>query len=197
MTMSKKAVVEAMVDGGKASAGPPLGPQLGPLKVNIGEVIAEINKKTANLSGMKVPVKVIVDPDTKKFEVEVGTPPIAALIKKELNLKKASGKAGTVRAGDLTEEQVKKIAEAKFGSADKPYINQVKGTCRSMGITIGQGALSKEEEMQYQQMLKDVSKAGAAAAAPAAGEKAEGEAAEGEAKPEGEKKEEKKPEKKE
>ena len=79
--------VDALVEGGKASAAPPLGPALGPLGVNIGQVVAEINKKTASFQGMQVPVKVNVDTDTKEFNITVGTPPASALIKKEANLK--------------------------------------------------------------------------------------------------------------
>ena len=59
--------IEVLVDGGKASAGPPLGPALGPMGVNIMAVIKEINQKTAAFNGMKVPVVVDVDPKTKQF----------------------------------------------------------------------------------------------------------------------------------
>jgi len=180
-----KQTIEALVEGGKASAGPPLGPALGPMGVNIGQVIAEINKKTAELAGMKVPVKVIVDTDTKEFEIEVGTPPVAALIKKELGLKKGSGAAGGARAGDITEEQAKRVAKAKFGSDDKPFVEQVKGTCRSMGITFGEGELSAEENKAAEESRKSAKMA--APAAPAEeGEKKEGE--EGKKEPEKEEK---------
>ncbi len=184
MIMGKQ-TIEALVEGGKASAGPPLGPALGPMGVNIGQVIAEINKKTAELAGMKVPVKVIVDTDTKEFEIEVGTPPVAALIKKELGLKKGSGAAGGARAGDITEEQAKRVAKAKFGSDDKPFVEQVKGTCRSMGITFGEGELSAEENKAAEESRKSAKMA--APAAPAEeGEKKEGE--EGKKEPEKEEK---------
>ena len=86
--------IKALVEGGKASAGPPLGPALGPLGVNIMEIINTINDKTKQFSGMKVPVKVIIDPKTKKFEIDMGTPPATSLILKELNLEKGSGSAG-------------------------------------------------------------------------------------------------------
>ena len=76
--------IEVLVEGGKASAGPPLGPALGPLGVNVMQVVNAINEKTKHFDGMKVPVKVIVDPKTKGFEIEVGTPPVTALILKEL-----------------------------------------------------------------------------------------------------------------
>ena len=196
-----KQTIETMVEGGKASAGPPLGPALGPLKVNIPDVVAKINEKTKDLAGMKVPVKVTVDTDTKEFEVEVGSPPIAALVKKELGLDKASEEPGKKRVGDLTNQQAKKIARQKFGSDDEAFINQVKGTCRSMGITVGEGAVTEEEMQRYEEEKRAEEEAKAAAAeeaAPAEGAPKEGEKpAEGapEAKPE-ERKEEKKPEEK-
>lgn len=157
-----KQTVEAMVEGGKASAGPPLGPALGPLKVNIPEVVARINEKTKDLAGMRVPVKVTVDTETRKFEVEVGSPPIAALVKKEINLQKGSEEPGKKRVGDLTLEQAKKIARQKFGSDSEPFLNQVRGTCRSMGITIGKGAVTEEEIHRYEEMKRAEEEAEAA-----------------------------------
>ena len=94
--------VKALVEGGKASAGPPLGPALGPLGVNIMQIINTINDKTKQFDGMKVPVTVIIDPKTKDFEIEVGTPPAASLILNELGAEKGSGAAGTHKIGDLT-----------------------------------------------------------------------------------------------
>ena len=73
-----------------ATAGPPLGPALGPLGINIMNVIKAINDKTKDFEGMKVPVKVIVDTATKDFEITVGTPPTSALIKGELGSEKGS-----------------------------------------------------------------------------------------------------------
>jgi large subunit ribosomal protein L11 len=149
-----KQTIESLVDGGKASAGPPLGPALGPMGVNIGDVIAAINERTKDMAGMKVPVKVTVDTDTKEFKIDVGTPPASALIKKELGLKKASQEPGKQRVGDLTEEQVKKIAKVKFGSHDDSAFNQIKGTARSMGITVGKGAVTDEEKKAYEEAKK-------------------------------------------
>ncbi|MEI8003214.1 MAG: 50S ribosomal protein L11, partial [Methanothrix sp.] len=83
-------VVEALVPGGKASAGPPLGPALGPLGVNVAQVVAKINEQTKDLNGMQVPVKIIVKSRTE-FEVEVGTPPTSALIIKEMGVEKGTG----------------------------------------------------------------------------------------------------------
>jgi large subunit ribosomal protein L11 len=165
-----------MVEGGKASAGPPLGPQLGPLGVKIPDVIAKINEKTKTLAGMQVPVRVIVNED-KSFSVEVGTPPVSALIKKELGLEKGSKEPGKLRAGDLTEEQVRKIARMKFDSEDKHFLNQVAGTARSMGIPVGQGKGTEEELRAYEE---------AKAAEEAAAEAAKEESPEGAEAPKGE-----------
>ena len=66
-----KEKIDVLVEGGKATAAPPLGPALGPLGVNIGEVVGTINEKTKAFAGMKVPVKVTVDSDTKEFDIEV------------------------------------------------------------------------------------------------------------------------------
>lgn len=147
-------IVEVMIDGGKASAGPPIGTSLGPLKINVANVVEQINEKTKDMAGMQVPVKITVDTDTKNFEISIGKPPASALIKKELGIDKGSGVAGTERAGDLTEEQVKKLARVKFGSDDEHFTSQIKGTCRSMGITIGEGAVTEEELKKYEQIKK-------------------------------------------
>jgi len=148
--------VDVMIEGGKASAGPPIGTSLGPLRINVAQVVEEINSKTKGFAGMQVPVKIIVDTDTKEFDIKIGKPPASALIKKELGIEKGSGLAGTERAGDITEEQVKKISEAKFGTSDENHVTQIKGTCRSMGITIGEGAVTKAELKKYEQMHKQM-----------------------------------------
>src|SRR3989339_2099014 len=111
-----KQVVETMVEGGKATAAPPLGPALGPTGVNIGLVVAEINKKTADMKGMQVPVKVTIDTATKTFEIEIGTPPASALIKKEAGIEKGSSNPLSEKVADLMIEQVIKIAKMKEGA---------------------------------------------------------------------------------
>jgi large subunit ribosomal protein L11 len=132
--------VEALVEGGKASAGPPLGPALGPLGVNIMQIINTINDKTKQFDGMKVPVKVIVNPKTKDFKIEVGTPPASSLIFKELGLEKGSGSAGTHKVGNLTIDQAIKVAKMKYdnllGKELKQKTKEVIGTCVSIGVTV-------------------------------------------------------------
>ncbi|SRR5712691_12732251 len=138
--MGDKKTVSALVNGGEASAGPPLGPALGPIGVNILQVVNTINEKTKDFPGMKVPVKVEVDTTTKQFTVEVGVPPTAALIIKESGVTKGSGTAGTNYAGDITMETAIKIAKMKI---DSSYANDIQGavkevigSCQSIGMTI-------------------------------------------------------------
>lgn len=132
--------IEALVDGGKASAGPPLGPALGPLGVNIMQIINAINNKTKQFEGMKVPVKIIIDPKTKNFEIEVGTPPASSLIFKELGIEKGSGAAGSHKVGNLTVDQAIKIAKMKYdnllGKELKHKTKEIIGTCVSAGVTV-------------------------------------------------------------
>ena len=131
-------VINAIVDGGKATAGPPLGPALGPMGVNAGQVVAKINEATKAFAGMKVPVKVIVDTDTKEFKVEVGTPPTSELLKKAAGIEKGAGNREEP-AGDIKLEEVVKISKSKansLGKTMKETVKEVCGTCLSLGINI-------------------------------------------------------------
>ena len=133
-------IVEILVTGGKATAGPPLGPAIGPLGVNIMNVVKEINDKTKDYEGMSVPVKVIVNTDDKSFEVEVGIPPTSALIKKELGLDKGSTEPKHKIVGNLSMEQAVKIAKMKRDSMLsynlKNATKEVIGTCVSVGVKV-------------------------------------------------------------
>lgn len=131
--------IEALVDGGSANAGPPLGPALGPLGVNIGDVVAAINEKTADFKGMQVPVTVIIDGSTKEFTIKVGSPPVSALIKKELGVQKGSGKQKENILADIPLEFAMKIANMKIDSLlayeVKNATKEVLGTCQTLGMT--------------------------------------------------------------
>jgi large subunit ribosomal protein L11 len=132
--------VEALIAGGKATAAPPLGPALGPLGVNIGQVVSDINKKTSVFNGMQVPVKVIVDMDTKSFEITIGTPPASSLILKEAGIEKGSGNPKTDKVADVLIEQIIKVAKMKehnlLGKTLKEKVKEIIGTCNSMGILV-------------------------------------------------------------
>ena len=137
-----KVTIPAIVEGGKANAGPPLGPSLGPLGVNIGGIIDEINKKTGPFAGLKVPIKVIVDKATKKFEIEVGSPSTGELLKKELGVEKGrkGGPDDPKSVGSLAFEQVVKVAKMKSSGSLvrnlKQGVKEVLGTCVSLGISV-------------------------------------------------------------
>jgi len=138
--MGEKKIINALISGGQATAGPPLGPVLGPLGVNVLAIVNKINELTKEFSGMKVPVKITVDVETKEFEVEVGVPTTSALIASELKIQKGSGEAGTKTVGNLTMEQAVKIAKMKkptlLAKNLKAAIKEVLGTCLSMGVTV-------------------------------------------------------------
>jgi large subunit ribosomal protein L11 len=145
--------LQVLVDGGKATPGPPLGPALGPLGVNIVEILKAINEKTKSFEGMKVPVTLIVDPKTKSFTIEVGTPPTSALIAKELKIEKGSGDPGKTRVGNLSLAQGIKIAnmkaDAMLAKTLKARVLEVVGTCVSMGVTVeGKSAKDFSKDIQ-------------------------------------------------
>lgn len=137
-------VIPALIEGGKASAAPPLGPALGPSGLNIGEVIAAINEKTRAFAGISVPIKVIVDKAKKSYEIEVGTPPASALIKRELGLsvpvKEEAGKKGKTVIGNLSFDQLLKVCDMKKDSSlsktKKALAKEMCGTCLSLGVTV-------------------------------------------------------------
>lgn len=132
-------VVEVLVSGGKATAGPPLGPALGPLGINVKAVIDEINSLTASFNGMQVPVIIEVD-DKKNFTVSVGIPPTTALIMKEAGIEKGSGEPSTQFVGDVSLDAIVGIAKMKFDSMlsydMKNAVKEVVGTCVSLGVTV-------------------------------------------------------------
>jgi len=129
-----------LIEGGKATGGPPIGPSLGPLGVNIMAIVNRINQLTKEFAGMRVPVKVEVDIDTKEFEVTVGIPTTAALIIKEVKAEKGSGTPHEKKIGNLTLEQVIKIAKIKrpqlLANSLKAAVKEILGTCVSMGVTV-------------------------------------------------------------
>jgi len=108
--------------------------------VNIVQVINAINDKTRVFEGMKVPVKVLIDPGTKSFTIEVGTPPASALILKQVGAEKGSGNPRTSKIGDLTIDQAVLVAKQKgdalLGKSLKMKVKEILGTCVSMGVTV-------------------------------------------------------------
>ncbi|HVO37113.1 MAG TPA: 50S ribosomal protein L11 [Candidatus Acidoferrum sp.] len=137
--MADKKTIDLLVNGGQANAGPPLGPALGPMGVNVMMIVNKINELTKDYAGMKVPVKVAVDPDTKEFEVTVGTPTTSALIVSELKIEKGSGTPSTQKVGNLTMDQIIRIAKMKrpelLAKTFKSATKEILGVCVSLGVT--------------------------------------------------------------
>lgn len=138
--------LELLVEGGKAAADQNTAQKLGPMGI-LQNVIKSVNDKTASFAGMKVPVKVSIDTTTKEFTIEIGTPPIAELIKKELNLQKGSGTPDKQKVGNLSIESIIKVAKMKkdtmHANTLKSAVKSASGSANSLGILI-EGKQSKE-----------------------------------------------------
>ncbi|MCG2867860.1 MAG: 50S ribosomal protein L11 [Candidatus Nanopusillus sp.] len=135
-----KEVIELLVEGGNAKPGPNIGPKLSQLKLNIGEVINKINEATKEFKGLQVPVKIIVDTETRKYEIEVGLPPTSSLLKKEANIEIAKRTKPDEVVGNITMEQVIKVAKMKMKDLNtndlKSAVKMVLGTALSLGLTV-------------------------------------------------------------
>lgn len=133
-------IVKLIVDGGEMKPGPAVAQQLGPLGINLGKVIQDVNQETSEFKGMKVPVEIDANPKTKTFTIKVFSPAVAELIKKEAGAEKGSGAAGKVRVGNLAIEQIILIAKMKMsGMLAKNLKNAVSlviGSCVSLGVLI-------------------------------------------------------------
>jgi len=132
-------LIKLLVDGGDMKPGPAVGQKLGPLGINIGQVVQEVNKATASFKGLKVPVEVAIKKD-KSFSVKVLSPPTMELLKKELGIEKASGSAEKIKAANASIEQIISVAKTKYPNmlaADfKAAVKTVVGSCVSAGILI-------------------------------------------------------------
>ncbi len=132
--------IKLLVVGGKATPGPPIGPTLSPLGLPVGKVVADINKATSKYAGMKVPVILKVNPATKEYEIEVGTPPTSALIKKELKIEKGAHSPGEEWVGNIPLSKIVEIAKIKLPEMNTDRLEaavlQVLGTCVSMGVKV-------------------------------------------------------------
>lgn len=161
--LGEKKQVEALLAGGQATAGPPLGPILGPLGVNVLQIVNKINELTKAYAGMKVPVRIIVDVESKDFEIEVGTPTTSALIVKELGIEKGSGNPKAQKVGNLTMDQLLNIARMKaprsYSTSLKGVVKEVLGACVSMGVTVEQKEpkeiLREIDEGRYDKILSE------------------------------------------
>ena len=113
--------LKLIVDGGAMQAGPVIAQQIGPLGINMGKVISDINEATLGFKGIKVPVELDIDSKSKKYDIKVFSPPVAELLKKELSLEKGSGEALKTKVGNIALERIIYIAQTKMPSLQKAF----------------------------------------------------------------------------
>ena len=134
--------IKLQAPGGQATPAPPIGPALGQRGVNIGQFVSQFNERTKQLNGTIVPVVITVYKD-KSFTFEVKSPPAAVLLKQAAEIAKGSGAPNKEKAGKVTAEQVRKIAETKLKDLNaynlEAAVKIIEGTARSMGIEIEAG----------------------------------------------------------
>ena len=150
--MGDKTTISTLVEGGSASAGPPLGPELGPLPTDVGAVVSKINEKTSEFEGQEVPVDVIVDEETGDFEIEVGKPPAAGLIKEEVGIESGAAEPNNEKVADMSFDQLCKVARMKASDLVAKdlhgAIKEIAGTAQSMGVQIdGKDAYDFQQEV--------------------------------------------------
>ena len=139
--MAKKVTgyIKLQIPAGKATPAPPVGPALGQHGVNIVQFTKAFNAKTAQMGDVLIPVVITVYAD-RSFTFITKPPPAAVLIKKALNLPKASGEPNKNKVGKITKAQVKEIAETKMPDLNAATIEAamsiIEGTCRSMGVEV-------------------------------------------------------------
>ena len=139
--MAKKvaSIIKLQVPAAKATPAPPIGPALGQHGVNIPGFCKEFNERTSKDAGLIIPVVITIYAD-KSFTFVTKTPPAAVLLKKAAKLDKASGEPNRTKVAKVSLEDVRKIAELKMVDLNAANIDtaisMVKGTARSMGITV-------------------------------------------------------------
>lgn len=134
-----KTIIKINLKAGEATAAPPVGPALGQHGLPIMEFVKAYNEKTSKLKGQTIPAVITVYVD-RTFSFITKLPPVAAMIKKALNLDKGGGKAGRESAGKLTKAQATQIATDKLPDLNTDSVDAafkvVAGTAKSMGIEI-------------------------------------------------------------
>jgi large subunit ribosomal protein L11 len=133
-------IVKLLVEGGSMAPGPALSQKLGPLGLNMGQIISKVNEATKEFKGIKVPVDLDVDVATKEFSITVKSPPVPELIKKELGFEKGAGDHKKQQVGNIAIEQIIKIAKTKLPEMLerdlKAAVKTIAGSCVSLGVMI-------------------------------------------------------------
>ena len=139
--MAKKimAQVKLQIPAGQANPAPPVGPALGQHGVNIMEFCKAFNGRTAKEQGMIIPVIITIYAD-RSFSFITKTPPAAILIKDALKLEKGSGEPNREKVGEISKEQIEKIARIKLEDLNARTVESaakiIGGTANSMGVKV-------------------------------------------------------------
>jgi len=154
--------IKLLVDGGEMKPGPAISQKLGPLGLNLGRIISEVNKTTSSFKGIKVPVTLDINTKTKDFTVKVFTPPTSELLKKEFSLQKGSQQPNKIKVANVPIEPLIKIAKMKqpdmYTENFKSALKSVIGTCSSLGILVEskdpKEVISDIEDGKYDEIIK-------------------------------------------
>ena len=145
--------IKLLVDGGDMKPGPAVSQKLGPMGINIGKVIQDVNTATDSFKGMKVPVELNIDTATKNFNVTVKSPPVSGLLKKELGVEKGSSDK-KFKVANASIEQIISIAKTKesgmLAKDFKSVVKSVVGNCVSLGVFI--------ENKSPKEIIQDINK---------------------------------------
>ncbi len=154
-------IIKLLIEGGNMKPGPVLSQKLGPLGMNMGDIISKINDATKDMKGLKVPVELDVNPTTKEFDVQVFSPPVSELLKKELGIEKGSGEQNKIQVANASIEQIISVAKKKLQNLLakdlKAAVKSVVGTCVSLGILIeNKSAVEVEQEIDKGKYDKEI-----------------------------------------
>ncbi len=155
--------IKLLIDGGEMKPGPSLAQKIGPLGLNVGQIISQVNEATKDFKGLQVPVELDVDPKTKNVKVNVLSPPVSGLLKKELGIEKGSGMQEKMQVANASIEQIISVAKQKMQNLLckdlKAAVKTVAGTCVSLGVLIENKPpteIEKEiEEGKYDKEIKE------------------------------------------
>ena len=133
-------IIKLLVEGGAMQPGPALAQKIGPLGLNVGQIIQQVNDATKNFKGLKVPVELDVEPSTKEVKVQVFSPPVSELLKRELGIEKGSGLQKKMQVANASIEQIISVAKTKQQNLLckdlKSAVKTIIGNCVSLGILV-------------------------------------------------------------
>ena len=155
--------IKLLAEGGAMKPGPALSQKLGPAGIPVNKVIEKVNEATKDFKGMKVPVELEINLDTKEITVQIFSPPVSELLKKELGIEKGSGLQGKSNSANASIEQIIQVAKTKFSNLLckdlKAATKIVAGSCLSLGILIESKSpieiIADIEEGKYNKEIKE------------------------------------------